>query len=278
MMFGEMVPIGGRGMQNENLRNNLRHLCSLETSIAQTARKIGINRQQLNKYLNGSTIPSIGTIQRICNFFSVDEAELFIPPNEFKELFKLRDSAAQLPKHLLDMLTSLQNTSKPSDPSFDDVDGKYAVYQIMGSTTPKISKSIIQIKRGENIIFTYRLAFDADAHSERKSVSALRRHGIIYRIENKFYHVETSSGSGASLSILDRSLFQKKLHFFGRSIFLDWGFEQQTCCSNILWEKVGEGSIALSDAKFCGFYSFCDVTLNQRVVELLQGNSLSRAS
>ena len=48
---------------------NLRKLCSLHKSVAEVSRKLGINRQQFNKYLSGDAIPSLRNLRRITDFF-----------------------------------------------------------------------------------------------------------------------------------------------------------------------------------------------------------------
>mgnify|MGYP001972390984 CR=1 FL=1 len=43
-------------------------------SIAAVCRRVGINRQQFNKYLAGAVRPSRHNMRRICDFFGVTEA------------------------------------------------------------------------------------------------------------------------------------------------------------------------------------------------------------
>ncbi|MGB3314732.1 MAG: helix-turn-helix transcriptional regulator [Albidovulum sp.] len=71
-------------MDDFDLATNLRLLCSAERSISATCRKIGINRQQFNKYLNGSAHPSASNMRRIAMHFGVRPAELMLPADEFE--------------------------------------------------------------------------------------------------------------------------------------------------------------------------------------------------
>lgn len=66
------------------LASNLRLLCSTESSISEICRRIDINRQQFNKYLNGSSHPSAANLWRIATYFGVRPAELMLPPDEFE--------------------------------------------------------------------------------------------------------------------------------------------------------------------------------------------------
>ena len=74
---------------------NLRKLCSLHTSVAEVSRRLGINRQQLNKYLSGDAFPSLRNLRRITDFFGVDEFEVLLPPPEFATSVLLRSTGAK---------------------------------------------------------------------------------------------------------------------------------------------------------------------------------------
>lgn len=62
--------------QQASFHSKLRQLCGRERSISEVCRRIGINRQQFNKYLAGTSLPSRRVLERICEFFGVAEADL----------------------------------------------------------------------------------------------------------------------------------------------------------------------------------------------------------
>ena len=70
---------------------NLALLCRHYRSIAEVCRRIGINRQQFNKYLGGQVHPSRHNMQRICDFFGVTESEIIMDAARFGQLLGLRD-------------------------------------------------------------------------------------------------------------------------------------------------------------------------------------------
>jgi len=59
------------------MANNLRRLTSQIGSANFVCRELDINRQQFEKYLKGRSLPSAGTLKKICNYFQVSEEELF---------------------------------------------------------------------------------------------------------------------------------------------------------------------------------------------------------
>ncbi len=67
----------------ENFSRNLAVLCKSHSSVADICRRIGINRQQFNKYLAGKHLPSGRARQNIAEFFDLDEQDLFKSPARF---------------------------------------------------------------------------------------------------------------------------------------------------------------------------------------------------
>ena len=74
---------------SDQFTKNLRYLCGPKGSISQVCREIGINRQQFNKYLNRQSKPSAHNLQRLCEYFRVSEAQLYLPHHEFIKLHEL---------------------------------------------------------------------------------------------------------------------------------------------------------------------------------------------
>jgi len=72
-------------MDGEGWSANLRYLCGFYPSVSEVCRRLGINRQQFAKYLNGRVRPSPYNLRRICSFFGISETELDTPPERFAE-------------------------------------------------------------------------------------------------------------------------------------------------------------------------------------------------
>lgn len=51
--------------------NRLRQLCEQKTSASTVARDLSINRQQFARYLNGSSMPRDGILEKLANYFNV---------------------------------------------------------------------------------------------------------------------------------------------------------------------------------------------------------------
>ncbi|MBB3995339.1 transcriptional regulator with XRE-family HTH domain [Sulfitobacter undariae] len=60
----------------ERFRSTLVALVEQRSSISEVCRRAGVNRQQFNKYMNGSNMPSIGVACRIAEALNVSVSEL----------------------------------------------------------------------------------------------------------------------------------------------------------------------------------------------------------
>ena len=56
---------------------NLRSLTEKNGSIAQVCRDLGMNRQQFNKYLSGTSLPAPVSLRKIAEYFNVDQRAMF---------------------------------------------------------------------------------------------------------------------------------------------------------------------------------------------------------
>lgn len=73
---GAGMPQTSEHRRNENVRSpniaaNIRQLVSQYPSISAAAQDLGINRQQLNEYLNGSTVPSLRVMRKFARTFNL---------------------------------------------------------------------------------------------------------------------------------------------------------------------------------------------------------------
>ncbi len=96
---------------------NLAHACGYYRSISEVCRRLGINRQQFNKYLNGQVHPSRHNMRRICDFFGVTESEMLMDETRFAQVIGWRKQDIVKPQLETPMrhLEKLLSRSQPVD-------------------------------------------------------------------------------------------------------------------------------------------------------------------
>lgn len=131
---------------------NCRSLISEQASISAVASALRINRQQLNKYLNASTLPSVFTLKQIASFFGVGVDDLLLDPQEFKHRrneVRSGDIDLALPESFRDVVSGLLAKQKDLD-DYPDISGDYFIF---ASHDKKfgIAKSMTTITRTNDV-------------------------------------------------------------------------------------------------------------------------------
>jgi transcriptional regulator with XRE-family HTH domain len=92
-----------------DLAANLRFAASFLPSVSRLCREIGLNRQQVNKYLSGASRPSPYNLRRIAAYFGIEPEELAGPRERFARIWRQRGGLPavqrdplRLPEHLRD--------------------------------------------------------------------------------------------------------------------------------------------------------------------------------
>lgn len=163
---------------------NLGLLCSYQRSIAETCRKLGFNRQQFNKYLAGSVMPSRRNMRRICDFFGVTESELLLPAEDFRRLVALRpmDPSRTLPP----AVTRFQAASRALP---DRYLGDYMLYSPSFAIPGLFTVSFVRLTRQDGMVVW-------------KNLEYLRRRDRIGRIQQISKYIGIMAVVGDRLTVM----------------------------------------------------------------------------
>ena len=148
-------------MQTDYLAINLRLLCSYVGSVSECARKMGINRQQLSKYLNGNTTPTIQSLRKLCDFFGVDTDEIQFEPKIFKSLISSQERTWESPDIWGDSPSSERHTQhieqmlQRSGNELEKYLGDYYYYYMTPSYPGCISKGFARISQRNGIGYSH---------------------------------------------------------------------------------------------------------------------------
>ena len=175
-------------MEKSDFCANLRLLCSYRPSIAEVCRRIGINRQQFNKYLAGTVFPSRRNLRRICDFFGVEEAETLLPHSRFSEIISLRPrTETQEPTPETRALTRLLEHSRQVP---DRYLGYYFRYYYSFAFPGYITKSLVRVYRvkGQTYWKTIEIVGQRDRHGPPRQI--FKYAGLVTLITNRLYVFE----------------------------------------------------------------------------------------
>lgn len=125
----------------ENLAANLRRLVQRHASVSAVCRELGINRTQFERYLQGKAVPNKATARLICDYFKIDENELYREP---AAAAAKSDGNATLRQALY------ENMVRPPSPAI--AGGTYFTYFSMPGRPDFLMRSVTFVRREADLV------------------------------------------------------------------------------------------------------------------------------
>ena len=233
----------------ENFSSNLRSLCAEFGSVAQICRAIGINRQQFNRYLNGTSMPSAHNLRRIARYFDLPEARLFAPLDQFDNW--ISESTRNR------SLTSSDNFLEPFRDQHRNLKryiGFYHSFFRTPSWDGMIFCSLIQFREKDGFIQSRSLE---NATSTDKSIRQISRYdGLVTMRGNRIFvteHERARNGSVAQ-TILFSAHRQQLKYLRGMTMGVAWRPYPRPYAAKAIWKRLDERVTAREAISACGIY------------------------
>lgn len=238
---------------SDALHVNLRLLCTRHASVADICRRIGINRQQFNKYLAGSSLPSPRNLARICSFFGLDLRDLYLPPRDFAKLAKVHEGIL-----LADMAAN--SSARIRDPAaFAELErycGVYQTYQYAPYAKSSILVGLCQIsRRGDHFLSKY-VEVTEDEASAKMQRGTAKMHGIV-TLEGGFIYIldrRVGENPSYSLTVLFPHRGPKVRLITGMTLSLSQRLGGSPYSANIVYEKLSNRHEVLTAARRMRLY------------------------
>ncbi|KLN61324.1 hypothetical protein WH96_06655 [Kiloniella spongiae] len=221
---------------------NLRLLTSYHKSIAEVCRQMGVNRQQFNKYLNGTSLPSRNMLQRICDFFGVEDYEILLPLDEFRGLIAIKSrketfeaSKSQTTRGHIEKVLAASRTDA------EQLTGFYYSYRYSFSDTGKILISLIHIWPSDGHILSKRVERFRDLESGDESPFLCKYLGHLLYLQDRICIVEYESlkREEVSQTILYPSGRNRKTWFSGLNLGVSTRDDRRIGCGCVLYQYLG---------------------------------------
>ncbi|RED44655.1 helix-turn-helix transcriptional regulator [Aestuariispira insulae] len=224
----------------ENLTENLRLLCSYGKSTSDICRRAGINRQQFSKYLNGHTQPSLATLRILCDFFGVEESELFLPAPEFRKIVQLRPPRFEKRESHFD---KIMNHMTDSNPTGRDMlqrhEGYYHSYLKSYPQQELAVRALSHIYKREDRWFIKTIERRLD--EQFLLPSTLKYEGYVSEGCNRICIQERECGTGRSIgtTFLYPSEHARPTYLSGVMVGFSTEGSQDITCSRTIWHYLG---------------------------------------
>lgn len=224
----------------EFLPGNLRLLCSHYRSIAEVCRKIRINRGQFNKYLNGNTLPTPFNLKRICDFFGVEEYEIYLPTEQFTTLIGVKAKRISTSDEMPAPQRMLDHLRRHSSSQLKAYCGYYYEYYYAMTDPGCILCSLVHI-REEGQHFVYERNERLQVAGAEGTFERYRYVGVAYFLQDRLFLIdyESMTSNEISQTILIPSYKSRITRLNGLKMGVSAADHRTPACSRVVWDYLG---------------------------------------
>nr|WP_321510676.1 helix-turn-helix transcriptional regulator [uncultured Celeribacter sp.] len=264
-------------MNSQYFSQNLRTLLQKYASLAEGARIIGINRQQLNKYLNGSSFPSARTLNRIASALDVNLDMLLAEPLAVERAVQQQQTPpTRLEGELQDAFNLSIARSIRDEQILASCCGDYIAFHRTGASQRYLIASYMRIYQRNQKTFVKSLvtlrrrhgAFLGQQVHKHESIAILNS-GCLHLLRNSRL---AGDDTDLGLMILNMSRLSSDRYLFGHTLTTSISEIGRIVPSPVVLKKVS-GNVLRIFRDQCGPWEITDPKLDARVRDIFTENS-----
>lgn len=181
---------------------NVRFLCSYHASISDVARRVGMNRQQIMKYLAGAAHPSARSMRRLCDFFGVEEHEIVMPHEQFRDIVRLKPALPMNSDLTPPVLSALLKAAAGQVSQLRVYAGYYYEFRVSFTSPRRILTSLLHIHESDGLMMYKSLERLKEQRSGQggSGVDVFKYVGILLMIGNRIHMLDREALIGQELS------------------------------------------------------------------------------
>lgn len=260
----------------EGFASNLKLLCSFYPSIAEVTRRLGVNRSQFNKYLTGRHRPSPHLLRRLCDFFGVEDYEIFLPHEQFRQIVALRpqdrnataplDQSAHNPH-----LAALMRASSPTQ--LARYCGYYFEYSYSMSKPGKILRSLAYIGEEGDQVYHQRIERLTPPGAVRRPIHCKYK-GVTLFLHDRLFLIdyESLTANEVSQTILYPAYQNRITRLTGLKMGAAAREQRTPACTRVLWDYLGRNIQPGRAFRHCGLYSPDDPEIDASIRPLIDNS------
>ncbi len=184
-------------------RANLQFCCDHYRSVSEVCRRLRINRQQFNRYLTGSAIPSRHNHKLVSDFFGLEEGELFTPHAAFAATFKRRIKAQDSPAVLRHHAGLLRAISGANAANLSDYQGFYFKYFYTYLGAWRIKRELAHwYYDGDALVSSVKQRYMGEDETEDAALRFITYRGVVGQVGDRLLVVDHHRGTSREVSTM----------------------------------------------------------------------------
>lgn len=238
---------------------NLRLALSYEASISDASRRLGISRQQLTRYLSGSSFPSRRNMRVICDHVGCDEYEMLLPHDQFRQLVRLRPNTGEAAAAAPPLVDELLEQARRQTRALSRYAGYYYQYYPSFSRPGRVLQALVCVS-GWNGYTVYKRIERLAVKPRSRQHEVYKYVGLMTLLGERIHMLDLEAISRRELS--QTILFPGYRHHVGRLTGLIMGVSggdgHQPAAARVVMEFIGRSidvRKALQDCRLHGLKS-----------------------
>lgn len=252
-------------MPNDNFPDNLRLLCSHAKSITQVCEQLSINRQQFHRYLNGTSRPSLSNMREICDHFGVEEHEVLLDREAFRQLVSLRKPRGTEIDPFGEYISKLHRINPSASSDMAEYAGYYKCYYRPVEFPGKIQCSLMRLttERG----FTYIKNIENYASAKRRARRMLKYTGVAFHTGERIFVHEREANAGQMnwTTILYPARLDQVSILTGLSLGISSATSRDIACYRVVWEALDKDINLRRTLASCGLFGVDDPAIPEDI-------------
>ena len=262
-------------MAESDLGKNLRYLCRRYKSISEVCRRLGINRQQFNRYLAGQQTPSLYTLLRIAEFFDVAVDDIGLPHVAFRASVDRSPSEA-VPQAVMERIGSL--LLKPM-PQLDEFQGYYYRYYYAFAFRGLVIRTLLRIRKEGSLYLSRHIeripSFDAPASFP----VTFKYDGVVLQMSGRLFLLECESLLDSTIceAILAPVVRPGTRLLSGVQCSITTGTGNEPTCTRVVLEYLGPRIDARRVMQGCGLHDPSAAAVDPAILRLIKNDNRADA-
>ena len=248
-----------RRQDHHHFPRNLRTLLGQYPTVSQAADELGINRQQLNKYLNGQGMPSLATLQAIARHFGLGPDDLLLPADRFAQRWRPPPRLVGLPAGTTRAFNQLVDNMAKTRLALAPYCGVYHAYLVSRAAPGKIIRACSVIGQDGDVTTIKTVYFLTNAGERRTARVPNKINGIVQMLGERIYMLDVQNVGKAHARIQSVILYPPPLPsvpvLSGILLTANNAQMRPIYSTKIIFQRVSSGPLRKSDLAICGVYN-----------------------
>ncbi|PLW79207.1 helix-turn-helix domain-containing protein [Cohaesibacter celericrescens] len=234
--------------KNSRFSENLRYACSQKQSISHVCRDVKLNRQQFNRYINGTARPAAYNLSRIAHYFGLQATDF----DNASSVFRLKLSSVK---------KGMAEKNKVNDGFPGDLKalrrylGYYQTYHVSLSWPGSVICSCCHLSEHDGLVYSKSIERIRNTEWEIKQIT--KYIGQVAYMRDRLFIVEKTARGQPIISQTTLLPFpeHQRLYLKGLSTGISWRNENMPYATRMIWRSIGSNPDKRVMLSKCGIAS-----------------------